>query len=358
MTTYDVRHRARSPSGWALLTGLTLATADYAWRRRQGARGWDGPGTVDRFGRTADTPAEIPAPGWKEIAWRVWGRIGEDRILVIAAGTVFYGILALFPAIAAFVSLYGLFASPADIAGKLDSMASVLPGGAISVVGDQMTRVATTSTGSLGLSAIVGLVIALWSANAGTKAVYDGLNVAYHEKEKRGFVSLNVSSLIFTICMLAFAIVALAAIAVVPNIVGRLGLGEGGKWLVTIGQWPVLLILVSLVIACLYRFGPSRDKPKWRWITPGSIFAAVVWLIASLAFSYYAANFGSYNATYGSLGAIIGFMTWMWISSIVVFLGGMLNAEIEQQTDKDTTVGAPRPMGARGAYVADVKPAR
>lgn len=358
MTIYDVRTR-RAHSGWSLLTGAALAGAGYWWRQRRQARAPEAPRrAADPKGRSADTPTEIPARGWKEIAMRVYGRIGEDRILVIAAGTVFYGILALFPAIAAFVSLYGMFASPADIAHKLDSMSSVLPGGAINVIGDQMTRVASQSNGSLGISAIVGLLIALWSANAGTKAVYDGLNVAYREKEKRGFVSLNMSSLIFTICVLAFALVALSAIAIVPNFAESLGLGETGKWAVTIGQWPVLLVLVSLVFACLYRFGPSRDEPKWRWITPGSVFAAIVWLAASLLFSWYAAHFGSYNKTYGSLGAIIGFMTWMWISSIVVFLGGMLNAETEHQTDKDTTVGAPKPIGARGAYVADVKPQR
>ncbi len=358
MATYDTRTRARSPSGWELLTGVTLAGANYALHRRQRARALQRARAADDRGKTAETPTDIPAPGWKEIAWRVYQRIGEDRILVIAAGTVFYGILALFPAIAAFVSIYGLFASPADIANKLNSMSSVLPGGAISIIGDQMTRVATQSNGSLGIGAIVGLLIALWSANAGTKAVFDGLNVAYHEKEKRSFISLNITSLIFTLGMLAFALIALGAMIVVPNVVHRLGLGETGKWAVTIGQWPVLLILVSFVFACLYRYGPSRDEPKWRWITPGSVFAAVVWLVASLLFSYYAANFGSYNKTYGSLGAIIGFMTWMWISAIVVFVGGMLNAEIEHQTDKDTTVGAPKPMGARGAYVADVKPQR
>ncbi len=358
MTTYDIRRRPRSPSGWVLLTGLTLGIADYAWNRRQRTRAFEEARAADDRGKAAEKPTDIPATGWKEIARRVWSRIGEDRILVIAAGTVFYDILALFPAIAAFVSLYGLFASPADIANKLNSMSSVLPGGAISIVGDQMTRVATQSNGSLGIGAIVGLLIALWSANAGTKAVFDGLNVSYHEKEKRGFVSLNVSSLIFTICMLVFALIALTAIAIVPNFVHRLGFGEVGKWAVTIGQWPVLLVLVSFVFACLYRFGPSRDEPKWRWITPGSVFAAIVWVVASLLFSWYAANFGSYNKTYGSLGAVIGFMTWLWISSIVVMVGGILNAEMEHQTDKDTTVGAPKPKGARGAYVADEKPER
>ena len=358
MRTYDTRRSAKSPSGWALLTGLTLATADYARRRRQRTESWEQSPAAGGRGKTAEKPTDIPAPGWKEIAWRVWGRIGEDRILVIAAGIVFYGILALFPAIAAFVSIYAMFASPADIAQKLNSMSTVLPGGAISVIGDQMTRVATQSNGTLGLTTLVGLLISLWSANAGMKAVYDGLNVAYREKEKRGFIALNVSSLIFTLCMIAFALVALGAMIVVPNFVHRLGLGETGKWAVTIGEWPVLLALIIVVFACLYRFGPSRDEPKWRWITPGSAFAAIVWIAASILFSYYAAHFGSYNKTYGSLGAIIGLMTWMWISNIVVILGGVVNAEIEHQTDKVTTVGAPQPMGARRAYVADEKPAR
>ena len=357
MTTYETRNRP-AHSGWSVLTGVTLATASYALQRRQRERDWrDASGqTRDPTGRSADSPQEIPAHGWKDIAMRVYSRIGEDRILVIAAGTVFYGILALFPAIAALVSIYGLFASPADISGKLSAMSSMLPGGAIDIVGDQMTRVASQNTGSLGVSAIIGLLIALWSANAGTKAVFDGLNVAYREKEKRGFIALNVSSLIFTVAMLVFAVIALGAMIVVPNFVNRLGLGEAGQWAVTIGQWPVVLLLVTFVFACLYRYGPSRDEPKWRWITPGSLFAALVWLVASLLFSWYAANFGSYNKTYGSLGAVIGFMTWMWISSIVVFVGGMLNAEMEHQTDKDTTKGRPQPKGARGAYVADNKP--
>jgi membrane protein len=203
-----------------------------------------------------------------------------------------------------------------------------------------------------------GLALALWSANAGMKAIYDGLNVAYREKEKRNFIQLNISSLVFTICMIAFALVALGAMIALPYLVDNMGLGAVGQRVVTIGKWPVLLALIVAVFACLYRFGPSRDEPQWRWLTPGSIFAAVVWLAASILFSWYAANFGSYNKTYGSLGAIIGLMTWMWISTIVVILGGIVNAETEHQTEKDTTVGPPQPIGRRGAYVADVKPAR
>jgi membrane protein len=153
--------------------------------------------------------------------------------------------------------------------------------------------------------------------------------------------------------MLVFAVIALAAIVVLPHLLQSVGLGQVGQWAVTIGKWPVLLALVIFVFACLYRFGPSRDAPKWRWITWGSAIAAIIWLVASILFSWYAANFGSYNKTYGSLGAVIGFMTWMWISATVFILGGVLNAELEHQTKKDTTKGQPQPMGSRRAYVAD-----
>ena len=358
MTTFEAGNSRRREPGWALLTGVTLAAAGYAWNRRQQARAGSEEAPADSRGRTAEAPQDIPARGWKDIAWRVWGRIGEDRILVIAAGIVFYGILALFPAIVALVSIYGMFADPANLGDELNSLSTVLPGGALDVMRDQMTRVSEHSSGALGIATIIGLLVALWSANAGIKAIYDGLNVAYRENEKRSFIALNVSSLIFTLCMIVFAMIALAAMVLVPNFVGKLGLGDAGQWAFKIGQWPVLLVLVMIVFACLYRFGPSRDEPKWRWITPGSIVGAILWLAASILFSWYAANFGSYNQTYGSLGAIIGFMTWMWISTIVVILGGILNAETEEQTDKDTTVGRPQPIGARGAYVADVKPAR
>jgi membrane protein len=355
MTTYEVGNSRPRQPGWAVLTGVTLAAAGYAWRRRQHARAGHEGAQADSRGRTAESPQDIPAQGWKDIAWRVWGRIGEDRILVIAAGIVFYGILALFPAIVALVSIYGMFASPADLGNQLNGLSTVMPSGGLDVIREQMTRVSEHSSGALGIATIIGLLVALWSANAGMKAIYDGLNVAYREKEKRSFIALNVSSLIFTLCMIVFALLALGAMVLVPNFVGRLGLGEAGQWAVKFGQWPVLLVLVMIVFACLYRFGPSRDEPKWRWITPGSIVGAILWIVASILFSWYAANFGSYNKTYGSLGAIIGFMTWMWISTIVVILGGILNAETEHQTDKDTTVGHPQPIGARGAYVADVK---
>jgi membrane protein len=205
----------------------------------------------------------------------------------------------------------------------------------------------------LGVAFLVGLAVSLWSANAGIKALFDALNVVYNEKEKRGFLSLNAVSLLFTVGVIVVALLALAAIIVLPPALGYFGLGGATQWIIEIGKWPALLVCVALVIALLYRYGPSRDRARWRWITWGSGFAATAWLVASILFAWYAANFGSYNKTYGSLGAAIGFMTWIWISTIVVLLGATLDAEMEHQTARDTTAGRPQPLGYRGATMAD-----
>ena len=285
--------------------------------------------------------------------WRVYEEIGKDRVLAVAAGVTFYGLLALFPMIAAFVSLYGLFADPATIQQHLAAAAGVLPGGAIDVIGEQVKRIAAQPGGRLGVSFAIGLAVSLWSANAGVKAMFDALNVAYGEEEKRGFFALNAQSLAFTLCAMLIMALALAGLVLAPVVLRALPLGAGLEWALSLARWPILLALIVLGLAALYRFGPSRDRPQWRWLTPGAGLAAVVWLAASMGFSWYAANLGSFNETYGSLGAVIGFMTWMWISAIIVLIGAELNAETEHQTARDTTEGPEQPMGARDATMAD-----
>lgn len=326
--------------------------------RRDGA-GRQQPGHAGRQegaqGAQANSPREIPSRGWKAIFWRVWDQIGKDRVLAVAAGVTFYGLLALFPLIAALVSIYGLFADPTVINQHLKTMENVLPGGAIQVIGDQVTRIANQPAGQLGLGFVVGLAVTLWSANAGMKAMFDALNVAYDEEEKRSFLKLNAQTMLFTILAIVSAIVAMAAVVILPALLERLGLGSAVQALISIGRWPLLLIGLMVALAVLYRYGPSRDEPRWRWLSPGAIIAAVVWLIASVAFSFYARNFGSYNETYGSLGAVIGFMFWMWISATIVLIGAEINAEAEHQTSRDTTKGPPQPMGERGAHVADTR---
>jgi membrane protein len=304
-------------------------------------------------GRRASNPTEIPAKGWKDVALRIYNGISEDRILALAAGVTFYVLLALFPGIAGLIALYGLYADAGTISQHLDTLAGVLPEGGLQIIREQIERLAAQPPQRLGIATIIGLGVSLWSANGGMKAMFDALNVVYHEKERRSFIRLNAISLAFTLGAMAFILVALAAMTVLPAVLSYLGLSRVTELLLRIGRWPVLLLVVSFAIAVIYRYGPSRDQPKWRWITPGSVFAALAWLCLSLLFSWYTENFGSYNETYGSLGAVIGFMTWLWLSSIVILLGAKLNAETEHQTARDSTVGRPEPLGRRGAEMAD-----
>ena len=264
----------------------------------------------------------------------------------------------MFPGIAGLIALYGLYADAATISQHLNTLAGILPEGGLQIIREQVERLTSQPAQRLGLATTFGLLVSLWSANGGMKALFDGLNVVYHETEKRGFFQLNARTLTFTLGGMAFVLLALGAITILPAAVSYLGLSRVVELAVKIGRWPVLLLGVSFAIALIYRYGPSRDKPQWKWITPGSLLAAAVWLGASLLFSWYTANFGSYNETYGSLGAVVGFMTWLWISTIVVLVGAKLNAELEHQTARDTTEGSPKPLGQRGAAMADRSGAR
>jgi membrane protein len=304
-------------------------------------------------GRVAGSPTEIPAKGWKDIAWRAHEEMNKDRILAVAAGVTYFGLLALFPAITALVSMYGLFADAATINDHLTALSGFMPGGALDVIGEQVKRITAQGEGTLGFAFFFGLALSLWSANAGMKALFDALNVAYDEEEKRGFFALNLTSLTFTLGAIAFALLAVGGIVVIPVVLNFIGLGPLVEWILWLARWPALLAVIILALAVLYRYGPSRDKAEWKWISPGSIFAAVVWIVASMLFSWYVSNFGNYNETYGSLGAVIGFMTWMWLSTTIILVGAELNAEIEHQTVKDTTAGPSQPLGTRGAEMAD-----
>jgi membrane protein len=304
-------------------------------------------------GRLADTPSEIPARGWKDILLRVYQNILDHRVVSLAAGMTYYSLLAIFPALAALVAIYGLFSDPAVIASHLDKVSGFVPGGAADVARDQLTRIASKGTQTLGLTFALGLAVSLWSANAAMKSLFDTLNIVYGEKEKRGFVKLNAVSLSFTLAGILFVLVTVGVVVVLPIALKYVGLSDFGDLLLRIARWPALFIVITVTLAVIYRYGPSRETPRWRWITWGSALAAIMWLAASALFSWYAANFGKFNETYGSLGAVIGFMTWLWISAIVILIGTELDAEMEHQTARDTTTGAAKPMGARGARMAD-----
>jgi membrane protein len=304
-------------------------------------------------GRQARSPWQIPWTGWKDILWRTYGQIDEDRLLAVAAGVVFYLLLALFPAITAFVSFYGLFAKAATVSDHLALLAGLLPAGGFDIVQEQIARIVAKGDAKLGLGFVFGLGLALWSANAGMKAIIDALNVVYDENEKRSFIRLNLVSLAFTLAAIAALLDAIGAIVVFPLVLARFGLGSMTETLVWILRWPALFLVVLTGLALIYRYGPSRREPRWEWLMPGTVLAVVLWLAGSALFSWYLANFADYDATYGSLGAAIGLMMWMWLSVIVVLFGAELNSEIEHQTACDTTVGPEKPLGARGAAMAD-----
>jgi len=303
-------------------------------------------------GRQASKPTEIPAKGWKDIALRTYRDVGENRIMLVSAGVTFFALLAIFPAIAALVSVYGLVADASTINDQLASLQGIMPQGALDILSDQVKNLNEKGNTTLGLSLIISVALSVWSANGGMKHIFDALNLVYNEREKRNFVVLNLVSLAFTAGALLFLVLALVAVVVLPVVFEFIGIGKDAWWLALL-RWPVLLLAVLGGLAVLYRYGPSRDAPRWRWVTGGSAVAAALWLGGSLLFSWYVANFGSYNKTYGSLGAAIGFMTWIWISTTIVLLGAQVNAEMEHQTAEDTTVGQPQPLGTRGAKMAD-----
>jgi membrane protein len=280
------------------------------------------------------------ARDWKAILRRTFQQIDEDRLLATAAGVVFYGLLAIFPAVTALVSSYGLFADPSTITANLQNLAVMLPDGTFAIVQDQIARVLSKGTGTLGVTFMFGLLMAIWSANAGMKAIFDALNVVYEEREKRSFLRLNLTSLAFTVAALAAILLMIGGVIAVPLALQRLELGARGEWLVSLGRWPALFLFLLTALAILYRFGPNRTDARWQWISPGAVAATLLWLAGSALLSWYLSNFANYTATYGSLGAAIGLMTWMWMSGIIVLCGAELNSEIERSARGELSVAS------------------
>jgi membrane protein len=303
-------------------------------------------------GRRANSPAQIPPAGWKDVLWRTWREFNADHITRVAGGVSFFIMLALFPGLAAFVSLYGMLGDVGAAEAQLAALTGVLPADALTFIGDEMVRIAAERQASLSATFVGGALLSIWSANAGMKALMEGLDVAYEEDEKRSFIRFNLISLAFTVGALVALSGAILALVGLPLALDFLRLDPASRLLALL-RWPALLALAMLAMGVLYRFGPSRQHARWRWVTWGGAGAAVLWLGVSLLFSWYVGNVAHYSVTYGSLGAIIGFMTWIWLSVIVILAGAELNAELEHQTSVDSTTGPPLPMGLRGAAVAD-----
>jgi membrane protein len=304
-------------------------------------------------GRHATHPLQIPWRGWYDILWRTYREMNSDRLLSIAGGVSFFVLLAIFPAVTALVSAYGLFFNTSTITDNLSLLNDVVPDNVLSIVHEQTSRIASNSGRALSVGFVVGIVASLWSAMSGVKAIIDALNVIYEQKEGRNILKLNLVALVFTLAGFAAFLLAIAAIVVLPLILSPIGLGSMTETLTRIARWPVLLVVLLIGLAVLYRYGPDRRAARWQWVSVGSVFAAATWIVASFLFSWYLTSFANYNATYGSLGAVVGLMIWLWISTIVVLLGAELNAEIEHQTARDSTVGDEKPLGVRGAVMAD-----
>jgi membrane protein len=313
----------------------------------------DAPGS-DATGRNARSPWAIPLAGWKEVLVRSWSEATDDNIGLIAAGVAFYGFLALVPLLGAVVLSYGFLAEPETVVRNMKGLTSVMPGDAAKLIGEQLMNVVHTSGGKKGFGLLLALALALFGARNGAGSIITALNVAYEEKEQRSFIIVNLLALAITATAVLVAIFALVAIAALGHL-EKLIPGAPDMVLVVgkILSYVLLACGGATAAAALYRFGPSREKPKWTWITPGSALAALGWLLLTLGFGVYVAEFGNYNATYGSLGAVVVLLTWLYLSSYILLFGAELNSELEHQTSVDTTDGAEKPAGDRGAWVAD-----
>jgi membrane protein len=309
------------------------------------------------LGRLSGNPLQIRWAGWNDILRRTYVRTDEDRLLATAAGVVFYGLLAVFPAITALVSCYGLLANPSTIGGNLQTLSLMLPDSSFQIVQDQVARVLAKGNTALGATFLFGLGFAIWSANAGVKAVIDALNVVYEVREKRGFIRLNLLSLTLTTCGITALLLMLGAVVALPLVLDRLFLADESRMIVSLARWPLLLVMLLVALGVLYRFGPSRRPARWQWLSVGALAAALLWIAGSSLLSWYLSNFANYSATYGSLGAAIGLMMWMWMSAIIVLCGAELNSEIERQIALEAATGRPGTSAARGDVAAETRAA-
>jgi membrane protein len=325
-------------------------------RRREDASGGSGIASSDRgngIGHGATKPTDIPKAGWWAILKRTWAQMSEDNVSMLAGGVAFFAMLSIFPALTAMVSLYGLIADPRSVEQQVAALGTVLPPEALGIISTWLHNLVQGPPQKFGISLIVSVALALWSARAGTGMLMTAVNICYGEKETRNFIRFNLQALALTVGLILFGILALALVAVMPVVLNFLPLPETWRTTLALVRWPILAGLVSVALAVVYRYAADRADPKWRWVTPGSVLVTVLWIAASMGFSVYVSSFGNYDQTYGSLGAVIILLFWFYITAYVILAGAELNAEIEHQTARDTTTKPERPMGRRGARMAD-----
>ncbi|HBK05451.1 MAG TPA: hypothetical protein DDZ81_06245 [Acetobacteraceae bacterium] len=304
-------------------------------------------------GRSATSPHQIPMHGWKDILVRSWSEVNNNNIFLVAGGVTYAILLALFPGLAALVSLYGLLLDPIQVEQQVETLSHVLPPETTKMIADELHSLITAPHGSLSISAAAALLFAFWSASRGMSGLITAFDIAYDQKETRGFFKLNALAILLTILMLIGGTVIIALVGVLPAVLQFVGLASSTKWLLLVLEWPLLIVVVMTGLAAMYRYAPNRQAPQWRWVSPGAVVATVLWLLGSIGFTIYVSHFSSYDKTYGSLGGVVVMLTWLYLSAFVALFGAVINAQSERQTQSDSTVGGPKPMGDRKAYAAD-----
>jgi membrane protein len=310
-------------------------------------------GDGEAAGREAEHPGQIPPRGWFAVLRRVKAEVKDDNVSLLAAGVAFYAMLAIFPAIIAVVTVYGMVADPNQVQSQVSQFAKSLPSGAGDLITNQLTNVVRAGRQALSIGLVLSLLAVLWSVSSGVQGLIKGLNVIYDERETRGFVKLRGLALLLTVGAILVTVVALALITVFPGVIDNFGLGRAGQLAASIARWVLLAVLVLIALGVVYRLAPDRANPRWRWVSLGAVVALVLWLLGSIGFSWYVDNFGKYNQTYGALAAVIILLLWLFLSAFAVLLGAEFDAETERQTARDTTTGPERPLGQRDAEVAD-----
>ena len=299
------------------------------------------------------TPRDLSLRDWRGVVVRVFNGIGTDNISLVAAGCAFYALLAIVPSLTALVVLYGLIADPVQVQEQVAATAGVIPMELQDILAKELGAIAGASPTGLTWGFVFTLGFALWYASAAVKSLILALNIALKEEETRSFIKFNLVGLALTVMLIAGVILALVTIVGVPAVLAFVGLEDELDLVLRVARWPILAVFVVLGLAVLYRLAPCRASARWRWISHGAVLATLIWIAASVGFSIYVSNFGNFNATYGSLGAIVVVLFWLYISAFVIIVGARVNGEIEHATAVDTTTGRPRPMGERGAFFAD-----
>jgi membrane protein len=340
-----------SPSGSQGDDQVPTSTQD-GQAQNQNGRAPDGK-SHERPGEQAELPTQIPAKGWLQVTKRAFKESSKDNVGILAGGIAYAAFLALFPALIAGISLFGLVADPETIARQTNGLLVALPESAQPLLRDQITALTATSGGALGFGFVVSILLALWSASGGTSSLITGINIAYDEEETRNFLKLRGTALLLTIGAVLFMLLMLGLVAVVPALLNALELGTLVNVGVEVVRWTLLVVLIVVALGIVYRVAPDRDAPQFKWTSVGAVVAAVLFVLASFGFSLYVNNFGSYNKTYGALAGVVVLLLWLYLTAYIVLLGAEINAEAEKQTQKDTTVGEPKPLGERGAEAAD-----